>query len=91
MVQMALRGSPRLYTNGIAVAQTASDVSLVLLTNENPTGVLSLSYTTAKTVVDELSKAIKNFEAGTDYKVKSIEELDKGLRTVMEKSDAKKL
>ena len=92
LMQMALRGPvPRHYANGISVAMTPSDLSIVLLTNGSPTGVLSMSYITAKNLIDELTAAVQNFEKATGYKIKSVTEIDQGLRKVMEGQNVTKL
>jgi hypothetical protein len=92
IMQMALRGPvPRHYANGISVAMTPSDLSVVLLTNGSPTGVLSMSYITAKNLIDELTDAVKNFEKATSYKIKSVNEIDAELRKIMEGQNVAKL
>jgi hypothetical protein len=88
-VAAALRGAvPRLYANGVGVAQSASDVSIVLISNLSAVGVVSMSYITAKTLVTDLNRAILNFEKVLNQKVKSIEEITPELQKLMEKQNA---
>ena len=84
LMQTALRGGvPQFYANAVGVAQTSSDVSLVLLVNGNPAGILSMSYTTAKTLTTELDKALNNFEKATGVVLRTAQDLDKDLRKIM--------
>jgi hypothetical protein len=75
LVQAALRGNcPRFYSNGFVVAQTASDISAVLMVNGGVVGVLSMSHISAKSLATALTQSIKNFEESTGQKVTTIEE-----------------
>jgi hypothetical protein len=92
VVTAALRGAaPRLYANAVALVQTASDISVVLLSNFVAVGVVSMSYISAKTLRNELDKAIDNFEKAIDQQVPTIEEVEKKLRETMENTDATRL
>jgi hypothetical protein len=72
----ALRGAaPRLYANGFIMAQSASDVSIVMLTNGAATSVLSLSFISAKTLIAELSKVLNNFEKAIGETVPTMDEV----------------
>ena len=75
-IQAAMRGAaPRLYTNSIAFAQTASDISLILLHNGATIGVLSMSHITAKSLATDLSKTMADFEKATGETIKQINEI----------------
>lgn len=92
VMQGALRGGlPQLYANGFGIAQTASDVSVVLITNGNPTGVLSMSYITAKSLLADLGRAVSTFETAVKSPVKTSAEIDVDLKKLMENQNAKKL
>jgi hypothetical protein len=81
MVAAALRGAaPRTYANGFIIAQTASDVAVVMLTNAAPVGVLNLSYVSAKSLAEDLQKAVKGFEDTTHQEIKSIAEIQQAMR-----------
>jgi hypothetical protein len=91
IMQAALRGGlPQFYANGFGIAQTATDVSLVLLTNGNPTGVLSISYTTAKTLLSDLDRALKNFERATNSSLKTAAELEPALEQMLKNEGTSK-
>jgi hypothetical protein len=66
---------PRLYANGFAIVQSASDISTVLLANGSPIGILSMSHVSAKSLATELDKNIEDFEKATGQSVKTINEL----------------
>lgn len=75
-VAQALRGGvPLLYANHFAVAQTPSDVSLIVMANGNPAATVSMSYITAKSLIADLTAAIGVFEAAYGEKVKTIKEI----------------
>jgi hypothetical protein len=81
MVAAALRGAaPRTYANGFVVAQTASDVAVVLLANAAPVGVLNLSYVSAKSLAEDLQKAVKGFEDTTHQEIKGIAEIQQAMK-----------
>jgi hypothetical protein len=92
VVQLALQGGvPRLYANQFAIAQSASDIALVILTNGAPTGVLNLSYITAKSLLHDLSSAVDSYEKVTKRKVKTIDEISPDLAKIAQEKNAKKL
>ena len=65
----------KIYANGLGVNATATDISVVLLDNTNPVGILTLAYSTAKSLIIDVSTAIKTFEDRTGEKVKDINTL----------------
>jgi hypothetical protein len=66
---------PRVYLNGFALAQSLADVTLLAQTNGNPSAVLNMSFTTAKSLAIELDKMIKNFEELTGHTLLTIEDI----------------
>lgn len=75
-VTQALRGSvPLIYANQFAIAQTASDITLVVMANGNPAAAISMSYITAKSLIPDLTQAIGVFESAYGDKVKTINEI----------------
>jgi hypothetical protein len=70
---------PRLYTNTIAIAQSASDLSLLLLNVNTPVGLVSMSYTTAKSLVADLGNSLKEYEDATKEKLKTTGEIAQAL------------
>lgn len=69
----------RLYANGFVVAQTASDLMVLLLSNGAPSAFLNLSYISARTLIEELSKAVGDFEKATGQKIPTIGEVAQNL------------
>jgi hypothetical protein len=67
----------RLYANGFMVAQTASDLIVVMLSNGGPAAVLNMSVISAKSLLVDLQKAIGEFETMTGREVPTIEEMSK--------------
>jgi hypothetical protein len=65
----------KLYANGFLMGQSASDVVVVLTTNGAPSGILNLSYISAKSLSNDLSKLITEFETATGEKVPTAKEV----------------
>lgn len=57
--------APVFYANGFIVFLGQADVGLVLQINGKDGLVLNMSFTTAKSMVEQLGTAIRNFEAQT--------------------------
>jgi hypothetical protein len=92
LMQQALRGPiPRFYANQCLVAQTSSDLSIVMTSNGVPGGTLSMSYETAKSLVRDLAKTISNFENATGREVQTIEEISLAMAKIMGGTNATKL
>jgi hypothetical protein len=66
---------PRLYANGFVIAQTNSDVSIALLLNGAPSAVLSMSFVSAKTLIEEMGKAIHFLEESIEQKIPTMNEV----------------
>lgn len=64
-----------LYSNGILVSLTVSDISLTITINGQPTHTLNMSLTTAKTLAANINTAIKDFEEKTGSKVLEAKEV----------------
>ena len=62
-----------LYANGVMVGHTASDIAIILLRNGINDAVLNISFTTAKSLVGELQKAIKRIEEKTGHEIMTIQ------------------
>jgi hypothetical protein len=76
-VTQALRGgAPLVYGNMIAIAQTSSDMSLIVMANGNPAMTVSMSYITAKSLLSDLARAISVFESAYGQPVKTINEIN---------------
>jgi hypothetical protein len=62
LMQLALNGPvPRFYANHLGIAQTATDVSVVFVSNNSPVATVSLSYETITLVIDEMQRALTRF------------------------------
>jgi len=73
------------------IAQSASDMVLVMLSNGVPVTGVSISYETAKHVAKELDKAVKKFEAATGTPVSDMHEVQPKLQKIMEAENATSL
>lgn len=65
----------RLYTNGFAIAQSNTDLTLVMLANGAPAAIASMSFISAKTLMEELQKAIKILEQNLGQPIPTMEEV----------------
>jgi hypothetical protein len=91
-IQLALSGSvQRLYASQVAVAQTSSDIPLVLLTNNTAVAVINVSYVTAKSLMVDLQRVIEAFETASNTKVPTMEEITPKLARTMTDKNAQKL
>ena len=66
---------PRLYANGFVIAQTHADVSVVLLLNGAPSAIVSLSFISAKTLIEEMKKAMSVLEEGLEQQIPTMNEI----------------
>lgn len=82
---------PSIYANGFGIISSASDLSLVMMINNNPVAVVSVAYTTAKSMMDDIAKALNQYERATKTKVKTINEIAEDLKTVLGESGVRKL
>jgi hypothetical protein len=73
---------PRLYANGFALAQTGSDISVIMLLNGAPVAITSLSFISAKTLVIELGKAVETIESALQQQIPTIEQVTDKLSKV---------
>jgi hypothetical protein len=80
---------PRFYGNTFGIAQTSADLSVIVVANSAPVGILTMSYSSGKSLIAELEKAIRNFETATGQAVLTNQELDAKMRPVMESGNVK--
>jgi hypothetical protein len=59
----------KLYCNGFIIGVGTADVTVVLNLNGRNIGALNLSYTSAKTLSENLAKGISDFERKTGQKI----------------------
>jgi len=75
-LELAMRGPfPKLYFNGMGVAVTGSDMTVVLQHNNVMVGLLTGSYETFKTLSKALDENIRNVEKRAGIEFKSAEDL----------------
>jgi hypothetical protein len=92
MLLNALHGQvPGLYANGFGIVGSASDLTVVLMVNNNPVAYLSLSHITAKSLGEDLAKAVIQFEQATKEQIKSIRELTELLKKQVGEGNVRKL
>jgi hypothetical protein len=88
-IQIALQGgTPRFYANSVAVAQTASDIPLVLMANGSAVAVVNVSYITAKSLLADLQQTLTSFERATKSKIKTINEIAAEIEQSIQAQDA---
>jgi hypothetical protein len=80
---------PRFYGNTFGIAQTSADLSVIVVANSAAAGILTMSYSSAKGLIAELEKAVRNFETATGQAVLTNQELDAKMKPVMESGNAK--
>jgi pyruvate/oxaloacetate carboxyltransferase len=73
---------PRFYANGIAVASTASDIAIVFTMNGAPSSILNLSFGTAKSLTEELTRTLADLEKATGQEIKTINQVSEDLNKV---------
>jgi hypothetical protein len=73
---------PRFYANGLAIANTASDLAVILSLNGAPNAIVNLSLITAKSLATELTKAVSDLENATKQRVQTINEMAEILTAV---------
>ena len=66
---------PAVYFNGFDLNSSLSDMGSVLLFNGKPQLLISMSFTTAKTLAKELDKLVTAFEKATAHEVMVMEDV----------------
>jgi hypothetical protein len=89
LAQAALHAPiPHFYANGFGLAQTATDITLILLSNTAPIGTLTMTYGLLKQAVDELSKAVSNFEKASGHEITPIGKVNEELQKLAGQGNA---
>lgn len=70
---------PATYANGITLGLTLSDVVLTLSVNGKPTQHINMSLTTAKTLLENLSFLISDYESKSKTKLLNMQDVEKFL------------
>ncbi len=71
--------SPDIYLNGVAIGLTLSDIRITAVVDGQQQCQLHMSFTTAKTLATELSRAIRHFERLTERDIMTMTEVEKGM------------
>jgi hypothetical protein len=85
-VQQPNPGLPGLYFNGFELITTLSDMGVLVMMDSQPQLRLSMSFTTAKTLAEGLSRTVAAFEKATSHNIMNME----GVRVGLEKAAEEK-
>ena len=69
------------YFNGFELGTTLSDVGVVLMIDGQPQVKLSASFTTAKTLAQQLNRAIEAFEKSTNNTLLTMSDIEAAYST----------
>jgi hypothetical protein len=73
---------PNIYFNGFALGLSPADASLLVTLDAQPQVRLSMSFTTAKTLSENLRQLVEKLEAATNHTIMKTDEVDAGLRKI---------
>lgn len=76
-----------IYFNGFVLGLSNSDVNALLLLDGQPTGRLSMSFTTAKTLVKLLDELVSKLESVTNHTIMTHDEVAAGLQKLSKQSE----
>ena len=79
---------PHIYANGFMLAQTNSDVSVGLLLNGSPCAILSMSFISAKSLIDDLARAIAFLERALDQPIPHMNDVAKKIAAAQTQAKA---
>jgi hypothetical protein len=72
-LQALLRApAPRIYANGLGTLSGPTDVAIIFLNHDTPAAIVNMSYSTAKSLVKDLSGQISQYEKQTNQVVLDI-------------------
>jgi len=72
---IASPNTPKIYVNGFVTGQTPADVFVILQLNGIPSAVMNMSFTSAKSLAEDLGNLIKAIEASTNHNIMTIKEV----------------
>ena len=67
---------PKIYANSFACFQGNADMGIVLQQNGQPTAVINLSFTLAKTLAEKLNQMLLEFEDTTNNQIMTTTMID---------------
>lgn len=65
----------RNYTNGFEIGSSLSDIKIILMLDGIPFSQLHMSFTSAKTLAQNLSKAVEIFEKTTEHSIMNMDQV----------------
>jgi|SRR5579872_2783974 len=77
-----------LYANAFGIVQSASDISIILIQNGAPIGLLALSYQTAKSLGAHITRAVQEYETAIGRTTPDLEEGGRGLQRLKDQGNA---
>lgn len=69
------------YANGFAVGVSLSDVSIVLMVDGQPLQKVHMSFTSAKSLANDLQNSIRALEELLRYEIKTMDEVNKAFES----------
>lgn len=73
---LALTDIPKIYANGFSLSAGTGDVVIVLKKNNQPTAILNLSFTIAKTLASKLGNTINVVEKITGNSIMTTDQIN---------------
>ena len=73
--QVRLQPIDYYYFNGFELSMSFSDMGMLLMCDVQPQSKLGMSFTTAKTLAENLSKMVQDFEAATEHNVMNMNDV----------------
>ncbi len=82
---LASEDVPKIYANSFACFQSNADVGVLFQQNGQPTAVLNLSFTLAKTLAEKLNQILVDFEDKTGNKIMTTTIIDEKIHSSVKK------
>ncbi len=67
------------YFNGLDISASLSDLGIMIMLDGQPQAKLSMSFITAKSLANYLSKAVEHFEKTTSHELLTMDEVQKAM------------
>jgi hypothetical protein len=77
---------PNHYFNGFELGHSLSDMSALILLDGQPQARLSMSFTTAKTLAENLSQVVKTFEQTTHHDIMTMDDVQASMKDASKSS-----
>ena len=79
---------PHFYFNGFQLSLGSSDVTCILMINNEPSVSMSMSYTTAKSLQESLSQLVETLESVTGHTIMTSKVVGDRMKANLEKKQA---